>query len=96
MMRSCFSEFKVPNGKLLKVSVSFDDVIHSVRITGDFFLYPEELIIDLEESVNLLPVDTSAGYISSLLQDVLNTYNGVAVGFSADDLAQVIWRCMRQ
>ncbi len=36
------SIYKVPEGKLLKISLEFNDVIKKVRITGDYFLYPEE------------------------------------------------------
>ena len=41
------STYKVPQGKLLKISIEFDEknnVIRDIRITGDFFAYPEEAI----------------------------------------------------
>ncbi len=41
--------FKVPNGKLLKIFVEESGgKIDSIKITGDFFLYPEENIEKLE------------------------------------------------
>lgn len=44
--------YKVPNGKLLKVFLEdVDGKIDSVKITGDFFLHPEENIEKLEESL---------------------------------------------
>jgi hypothetical protein len=39
------SVYKVPQGKLLKVSLEYDEkrnILQSVCITGDFFAYPEE------------------------------------------------------
>ena len=40
---------KVPNGKMLKVRVKFEkERIESIRITGDFFIHPEDSIEDLE------------------------------------------------
>lgn len=36
------SIYKVPDGKLLKISLEFDDRIKKVKLTGDYFLYPEE------------------------------------------------------
>ena len=46
------SVFKVPQGKLLKVFLDFepaDSRIISVKITGDFFLHPENGIEIVEE-----------------------------------------------
>ncbi|UCE75149.1 MAG: hypothetical protein JSV56_05445 [Methanomassiliicoccales archaeon] len=41
--------YKVPNGKLLKVTVeSENDKIEKVLIRGDFFIHPEESLDDLE------------------------------------------------
>ncbi|MEK7528294.1 MAG: lipoate protein ligase C-terminal domain-containing protein [Patescibacteria group bacterium] len=43
--------YKVPNGKLLKVSAEADSnrILTDVRIAGDFFTYPEENIELLEK-----------------------------------------------
>ena len=44
--------YKVPEGKLLKIFLEFDeDRINSVKITGDFFVYPEESIETLEKEL---------------------------------------------
>ncbi|MBI5413936.1 biotin--protein ligase [Candidatus Peregrinibacteria bacterium] len=44
--------YKVPNGKLLKIFFELkDDKISEIKITGDFFLYPEEKITLLEEAI---------------------------------------------
>jgi lipoate-protein ligase A len=41
--------YKVPNGKLIKVTVEHDEGrIIKVQIRGDFFIHPEESIDDLE------------------------------------------------
>lgn len=42
-------ELKVTGGKLLKCQLTLKkDIIATLTITGDFFLYPEEKITDLE------------------------------------------------
>jgi hypothetical protein len=46
--------YKVPQGKLLKISLEYDElknVISEIRITGDFFAYPEEAIEQMEEQL---------------------------------------------
>lgn len=42
--------YKVPNGKLLKIFLDEETgVIRDIKITGDFFIYPEENIERLEK-----------------------------------------------
>ena len=48
------SVYKIPNGKLLKISLDYNernDSIGSIDITGDFFAYPEEAIELLEKNL---------------------------------------------
>lgn len=44
--------FKVPNGKLLKIFLdNTGGKISSIKITGDFFMYPEENAEKLESAL---------------------------------------------
>lgn len=44
--------YKVPDGKLLKIFLEEEDgKINDIRITGDFFLYPEENVERLEREL---------------------------------------------
>lgn len=44
--------YKVPNGKLLKIFLGdVDGKITSIKITGDFFIHPEENIEKLEKAL---------------------------------------------
>lgn len=46
------SVYKIPEGKLVKIELeTADDKIKKIKITGDFFLYPEEIISKLEKSL---------------------------------------------
>jgi len=46
------SVYKIPEGKLVKIELeTVDDKINKIKITGDFFLYPEEIINKLEKSL---------------------------------------------
>lgn len=50
--------YKVPNGKLLKLFLeTADNRIKTLKITGDFFLYPEEAITLLEEGLLGAPLE---------------------------------------
>lgn len=53
--------YKVPNGKLLKIFLEEENgKINSVKITGDFFMYPEEHIENLEASFKGCELSASA------------------------------------
>ena len=59
-----YGDYKAIGGKLLRVrmTVSADDVpiIQTIRITGDFFMHPEEAIEDLEQLLTGVPLDEAA------------------------------------
>ncbi|MBU4222635.1 MAG: lipoate--protein ligase family protein, partial [Euryarchaeota archaeon] len=42
---------KVKEGKVVKVEVDCDELIRKVRITGDFFLHPEDILEEIEKSM---------------------------------------------
>lgn len=49
--------YKVPNGKLLKIFLEDKDgKIITIKITGDFFVYPEEAIEALEIRLKNAPL----------------------------------------
>ena len=82
---------KVPEGKLVRVAVTHDDVIRSVRITGDFFLEPPAALADLEEAIEGLPADAS----KRELRAAIETVDATLIGFDAADLAEATREAIR-
>lgn len=83
------AEYKVEGGKLVKAKVFMDDDrIGKVKITGDFFLYPEEFLEELEEALvgSLLDEPSLAKFIKSLAE----RKNATLLGVSPEDLAKCI------
>lgn len=39
---------KVPGGKLLRIKVDYDEKVSDIKITGDFFIHPEDSVTDIE------------------------------------------------
>lgn len=74
---------KVPDGKLVRVTATYDDTIESVRITGDFFLEPPEALEDLEAAIVGLPADASGADIVEAVEGV----DAELIGFGPEDLA---------
>lgn len=52
--------YKVPGGKLLKIFVQADEVIQDIKITGDFFIYPEDSIEFIESALKGAPMEEAA------------------------------------
>ncbi len=52
-----FAEFKAPKG-VIKVELELtDDKISRIMLSGDFFMYPEDAIEKLEQSLNGVKAD---------------------------------------
>jgi lipoate-protein ligase A len=65
-------EFKAVGGKLLKCELTLrKGIINSIKITGDFFLYPEEKITDLETQLCgcYLNCEDITGVVTRFFQD---------------------------
>ncbi|MCF2164934.1 MULTISPECIES: hypothetical protein [Halobacterium] len=74
---------KVPDGKLVSVSLTANDRITSVRVTGDFFLEPPEARPHLERAIEGHPVGVDAATLRDAIADV----DARLIGFEARDLA---------
>lgn len=83
------SIYKVPEGKLVKISLEFENnKISSVKITGDFFLHPEDGLKMIEQ--NLIGSDLSEQEIISKINDVSQKNNLELFGFNSEGVAKAI------
>ncbi len=84
------SIYKVPNGKLLKISFSFNEKnnsFNSIQILGDFFCHPESGIEEIEKFLKGKKIDDM---LVSSLEKFLKE-NGIELyGFASKDLLQAI------
>jgi len=81
--------------KLLKIELKFQEnplQIHSIKITGDFFVHPEETIEILEDNLvgARLEKESLIEKISSVLKDCQ------LYGFDVDSLADSIMQCCQR
>lgn len=88
------SIFKVPQGKLLKIFAEVDEskqILKSIRITGDFFAYPEESIKELEDLLKETPFTEEDIFetISTFIEDQHVQF----IGIDAEGLTDAIMRC---
>jgi lipoate---protein ligase len=79
--------------KLIKISLEYDEdskIINSITITGDFFLYPEETLDELE--VNLIGTKLGKDEIKQKIEKCLN--GSEAFGFDSESLTDAIIGCL--
>ncbi len=87
------SIFKVPGGKLLKIKLTpSEDRIRAIVIKGDFFLYPEETLVALEEFLAGKELDEVT--LAADIQDFLDEAGAKLVGAGAADIAKAILMAM--
>lgn len=82
---------KVPDGKLVEVTLTGDERIESARVTGDFFLEPPEARAELEAALEGHAQDVDRG----TLVEAIGTVDAQFIGFDADHLAEATVEAMR-
>ncbi|MCZ7373111.1 MAG: hypothetical protein O8C60_05555 [Candidatus Methanoperedens sp.] len=81
---------KVKEGKVLKVEVDCDEVIRNVRITGDFFLHPEDILEEIEKSIIGLERNADLETIISNIQRTLSSRDVQMIGISPESIARLV------
>ena len=90
------SVYKVPNGKLLKISLIYDKKnksIDKISIMGDFFAYPEEAIEAMENELKNAPLKKSR--LLKKINHVIQKNNIEFIGLDAEGLTTGILMCLK-
>jgi lipoate-protein ligase A len=86
---------KVREGKLVKVEVECDGFIKKIKITGDFFLHPEDALETIEKNILGLGKDASAEAIASRINEIVEANDVQMIGISTESLALVIREALK-
>lgn len=90
------SVYKVPNGKLLKISLIFDKknkTIDKISIMGDFFAYPEEAIESIEKE--LVNTRLEKKVLVKRINDLIFKNDFQFIGLDAEGLTTGILMCVK-
>ena len=90
------SVYKVPNGKLLKIFLEYNEKnnsITSISITGDFFAYPEEAIEVIEN--NLRNILMNREILIEKISSIIKEKNIEFIGLNAEGLTNGILMCLK-
>ena len=93
-----FGEKKVPGGKLLKVHLNIEatqevHMITSTKITGDFFLHPEDVIDEIENHLKqiIIPITSEKQHgLEIMIDQVLVDEHAQLIGASAKDIVDLL------
>ena len=81
--------YKVKGGKMIKVQLTQrDGKIEWVKITGDFFLHPEDLIEEMERMLIGSPVKEEK--INNSIKEFIKERKATFLGVAPEDFTQCI------
>jgi lipoate-protein ligase A len=87
--------YKIPNGKMLKVFLQIEgNKISNVKITGDFFIHPEETIFLIEQYLEGLPVDVTESRMLFKVNSAVKDAEAELVGVDAESIAFAMFRAI--
>lgn len=83
-------EEKVPGGKLVCIELwTRDGKAELVKLTGDFFLHPEDAVESIEGSLKGIALDSDESEIKNKISEALIRSGAQLIGASAEDLARI-------
>jgi hypothetical protein len=78
--------YKVPGGKLLRVSVDHEgEMLRKVKLSGDFFMHPEDALESLEAKLTGVRLSQVRGIVESELSEVR------MYGIDAKSIIRALW-----
>ncbi|WP_104179633.1 biotin/lipoate A/B protein ligase family protein [Arthrobacter sp. B0490] len=87
-------EYKTPGGKLTAVDLAVrDGRLADVSVNGDFFLEPDEALLDINAALEGLPADTAPGELAAAVTARLDP-SAVLFGFSPEAIATAVRRAL--
>jgi hypothetical protein len=79
--------YKAPEGKLIKLKAAISNSeIKTIKITGDFFIHPEESITEIESFL----INKKINQVEKEFSDFLNKKNIRIIGFKPKDLVEAL------
>jgi len=90
------SVYKVPEGKLMKISLDYNkksNKINKLKITGDFFVYPEEGIEIIENEMENTIIDRDIIY--NKIEKIINTNLIQLIGLNSEGITKGIMMCIK-
>ncbi|MFG2212093.1 biotin/lipoate A/B protein ligase family protein [Streptomyces sp. NPDC048638] len=87
-------EYKVPGGKLVVVDLDVvDGALRAVRVAGDFFLEPDEALLDIDRALEGAAADSDARALAARIDAALPA-GAVLFGFTSEAVGIAVRRAV--
>jgi lipoate-protein ligase A len=86
---------KVPGGKLLRIKVDYGERINDVKITGDFFIHPEESVAFIEKCLIGTAANEEQKKIEDFIAKITSERKIELIGIDAAAIARVLKVAMK-
>ncbi|MBI9051859.1 MAG: hypothetical protein JEZ00_20760 [Anaerolineaceae bacterium] len=83
-------ERKIPGGKLIRMDVEFTSKIEALKITGDFFLHPEETLESIVSACVGLSLPIDKAYLTAQLEEIMLGSEAQLIGAEVADLVSIL------
>jgi lipoate-protein ligase A len=87
-------EYKVPGGKLVVVDLEVrDGLIADFHLAGDFFLEPDDALLDIDRAITGMPVESDAAAIAAAVRAALPE-GAQLLGFTPESVGTAVRRAL--
>ena len=89
------AEKKVPGGKLVRLAIDLSGQSARIRLSGDFFVHPEEGIYEIEDLLASLPVDEARDRVQAAIDTYILARNIELIGIDSGTIALLFTECFQ-
>ena len=86
---------KVKEGKVVKVEIECNELIRNIRITGDFFIHPEDILDEIEKSIIGLERSANIETITSNIRNRIADRDVRMIGISPESIALLVSEALK-
>jgi len=73
-------------GKLLRIDVTYEDHIENIKITGDFFIHPEDILDQIVSELKGLPLPLQPDSVTRKISYVIQNNEAEMIGITINDI----------
>lgn len=77
-------------GKMLRLDVTYTDHIESLKITGDFFLHPEETLDEIVSELTGVTVPFQKDVLRRKTRYILESNEAEMIGITVEDIINTL------
>ncbi|MDX9850736.1 MAG: lipoate protein ligase C-terminal domain-containing protein [Anaerolineaceae bacterium] len=77
-------------GKMLRLDVIYSEKIESLKITGDFFLHPEETLDQISEELTGVAVPIQKELLFRKIKYIMDSNEAEMIGITLEDILNTL------